>query len=123
MAIGTGGTSSANQNGVGSTVALTALRHPGSFIRSDGTVISFAETDADVATIHNALRDDQNLNQPAPAGGPMWGYSRNGQLYVPNRGWLKVMPGDIIMVDTATGWPILVSARSAASGPWTFTTT
>jgi hypothetical protein len=123
MAIGTAGTSSANQNGVGSTVALTALRHPGSFISQAGVVQAFAETDADVATINQAIKDDQNLNLPAPGGGPMWGYSRAGQLYVPNRGWLKVLPGDLIMVDPAVGWPLLLSARAAAAGLWTFTAT
>lgn len=114
MAIGTGGTTL--------TTSLTALKAPGSFITPAGTVFSLTETDADIATINQALRDDQNPNQPAPSSGPMWGFSRNGMLYVPNRGALRVLPGDCVMVD-ANGWPILVSGRSIAGAPWVTTAT
>lgn len=114
MAIGTGGTSAAT--------SLTALKVPGSWTRPDGTVVSITEVDADIATINQLLKDDQNFNQPSPFGGPMWGWSRNGMLYVPNRGWLRTLPGDTIMVD-ANGWPILVSQRSIAGAPWVTTAT
>lgn len=114
MAIGTAGTNA--------TTSLTALFHPGSYISPGGTVQSFAEVDADVATINQAMRDDLNPNLPSPFGASMQGYSRNGQLYVPNRGWLKVFPGDLVCVD-ANGWPILVSARSIVTGGWTKTAT
>lgn len=124
MAIGTGGTTA--------TTTLTALRHPGSFIRPDGTVYppsggppTGVETDADIATVNQAIKDDQNFNQPSPGGGGMWGYSRNGVLYVPNRGFLRVLAGDCVMVDS-NGWPILVSARSFGTGagpPWVSTAT
>lgn len=40
-------------------------------------------------------------------------FSFNGQLYVPNRGALKILPGDVVAIDN-TGWPILVSAGSVA---------
>lgn len=115
MTIGTGGTNAAT--------SLTAIKQPGSFTRQDGTVFSITETDADIATVNQGLRDDQNFNQPSPAGGPMWGWSRNGVLYVPNRGLLRCQPGDVIMFDTTTGWPILLSQRAIASGPWTTTAT
>ncbi len=40
--------------------------------------------------------------------------SRQGQqLVVPNRGILKVLPGDVVAIDNL-GWPILVSAASIA---------
>ncbi len=39
--------------------------------------------------------------------------SRYGQLIVPNRGILKVLPGDVVAIDNC-GWPILVSAASIA---------
>jgi hypothetical protein len=113
MATGTGGTAANN--------TLTALRQPGSFIRPDGTVASVVQLDADIATMNQGLKDDQNSNQPAPGGGPMWGWSRNGQLYVPNRGWLRVLPGDVILFDTPTGWPILLSQRAAAGAAWVTT--
>jgi hypothetical protein len=121
MAIGTAGTTS--------TTSLTALFAPGSYISPGGTAQSFpssvadlATVDANVATINQAIKDDQNPNLPAPGAGPMWGWSKAGQLYVPNRGWLKVLPGDLVAVDTQ-GWPVLISARSAASGQWPHTAT
>jgi hypothetical protein len=50
------------------------------------------------------------------------GVMPNGLLYIPNRGWLKVLPGDYVAIDNF-GWPILVSGNSVAlSGSiWTFT--
>lgn len=114
MAIGTGGTNAAT--------SLLAILQPGSFTTLQGTKFGITETDADIATINDTIVDDQNFNQPAPGSGP-WGWSRNGVLYVPNRGFLKCLPGDAIMVDAATGWPILVSARALAAGPWTTTAT
>jgi hypothetical protein len=117
MGIGTGGT--------GTVTSLTALRVPGSFNPPGGqAALSFAETDADIATINQSIFDDF-LNASAPLiGSPMGGFSRNGQLYIPNRGWLKVFPGDVVMVDQ-NKWPILVSWRSIANtgAPWTTTAT
>jgi len=97
--------------------ALTALSFPGSFITPDGIVSSISRLDADVATIQQLMKDDQNPAQPINIA--MAGWSRGGQLYVPNRGWLKMLPGDIVGVD-GTGWPILLSRRAAASAAaWT----
>ncbi|SRR6266851_4753275 len=107
--------------GTNAQTTLTALSAPGSFITPGGTVSSVTQLDADIATINQAIKDDQNPNLPSPGAGPMWGWSRNGQLYVPNRGWLKVFPGDFIGVDSQ-GWPILVSAKSAAvAAQWVHT--
>src|SRR4029077_12381240 len=89
MTIGTAGTNANN--------SLTACFFPGSYIGPGGVVQSFTETDADIATINQAIKDDQNITLPAPGGGN-WGWSRNGQLYVPNRGWLKILPGDLVCV-------------------------
>jgi hypothetical protein len=72
---------------------------------------------ADLAAIANAVKDDL-VN-----GHPIWpgAYAQNGLLFVPNRGVLKVLPGDFVGVD-AQGWPILVSANSIANGGgWTHT--
>jgi hypothetical protein len=130
MAIGTGGTNAAT--------TLTALRHAGSFNNPNGIqwtvsvpstqlpagTASFAESDADIATINQAVKDDF-LPATAPVSPyppSLGGYSRQGQLYVPNRGWLKIFAGDVVMVDSQ-GWPILVSARSIQQGPWTTTAT
>lgn len=47
-------------------------------------------------------------------------FTDNGLLLVPNRGTLKVLPGDYVGVDSQ-GWPILVSKNSIANGPWSHT--
>jgi hypothetical protein len=67
----------------------------------------------DLAAIINAIKDDLNVAHPVIPGS----YSQNDLLYVPNRGILKVMPGDWVAVDSQ-GWPILVSANSIANSTW-----
>ena len=107
--------------GTTATTSLTALQAPGSYINLVGVAFGVTALDADIATINQLIKDDQNINLPAPGAG-QWGWSRQGQLYVPNRGWLKVLPGDYIAVDTQTGWPILVSNRAASANPsWVHT--
>lgn len=65
---------------------------------------------ADFASIALAIKDDQNVAHPVWPGA----FVQAGLLYVPNRGVLKVLPGDYVGVD-AKGWPILVSAYSIAA--------
>lgn len=79
----------------------------------------------DIAAIANAIIDDQPQlfvppNPPAPsspypagtAQNPIYAaLANNGILLVPNRGILRVLPGDWVGVD-ATGWPILLSPRA-----------
>lgn len=68
---------------------------------------------ADQAAIQNAIKDDLgNAHSLLP------GAFQGGQLFIPNRGILQVLPGDWVGVD-ANGWPILVSAYSIATGGWT----
>ena len=71
---------------------------------------------ADFAAMCAAIKDDQNVAHPVmpPA------FTREGLLYVPNRGYLKMLPGDYVGVDSQ-GWPILVSANSIANAAWTHT--
>jgi len=73
---------------------------------------------ADIATIANLIKDDiNNLH-------PIWpqAFAQSGLLFIPNRGVLQLRAGDYVGVDTQTGWPILVSARAAASNPaWVHT--
>lgn len=84
--------------GSNTTANLTALQFP--------SFAAGAMSDADIATIANAIINDVD----PPAGWP-GAFSRLGLLYVPNRGVLKVQPGDWVMVDAA-GWPILVADNS-----------
>lgn len=71
---------------------------------------------ADIASIALAIKNDQINGQPIfPQA-----FSANGILYVPNRGQLKMLPGDAVAVDPHTGWPILISKLAfAAGGNWT----
>lgn len=70
--------------------------------------------DADIATIANNILNDQNNLHPIVNGS----WARTGLLYVPNRGYLKALPGDMVAYDPATGWPILLSSRAAAGASW-----
>jgi hypothetical protein len=72
---------------------------------------------ANIATIAQQIKDDLNVAHPVSPNA----FSSNGLLYVPNRGTLQMLPGDYVAVDPTTGWPILISKRAAASGPWTIT--
>lgn len=71
---------------------------------------------ADIATVQLAIKNDLINGNPVFPGA----WSLNGLLYIPNRGFLKPMPGDYIGVDSQ-GWPILVSANSIANAAWIHT--
>lgn len=74
---------------------------------------------ADLATIRNHILNDL-ISATAPASAAIWaGALESGALYIPNRGKLLLVPGDIIGVGTE-GWPILLSAAEA-SADWTLT--
>lgn len=83
---------------------------------------SGTESPADIATIAQAIKDDMSANSVADFRTFPGAYSQNGWLFVPNRGVLRVLPGDFVGVDHS-GWPILVSADSIAdaSTSWTHT--
>ena len=68
----------------------------------------------DIAAIANAIKDDQNNLKPIWPGA----WAQTGLLYVPNRGVLRMLPGDYVGVDSQ-GWPILVSKNSIANAAWT----
>ena len=97
MATSTGGTSATN--------TLT----PGLKFSQGGM------SDADIATMQLAFHGDSLAAQSFNVAGDH--FSRNGQLHVPGRGFLKMLPGDWVFVDPQ-GWPILVSAYSIATGGW-----
>jgi hypothetical protein len=71
-------------------------------------------SDADIATIAQSILDDQNVAHPIYPGA----FVREGLLYVPNRGVLKLLVGDVVAVDPGTGWPILISKNAYADGNW-----
>lgn len=86
------------------TTAATSL----SALLSSGAMAA-----ADIAAIAVAIKDDLNVAHPILGAS----FSQHNLLYVPNRGILKVLPGDFVAVDSQ-GWPILVSANSIANSTW-----
>lgn len=95
------------------TVAATTLNKALTFKPGYGSGMA----PADVATLALSILNDQINSHPIfPEA-----FSTNGLLYVPNRGILKMLPGDVVATDSQTGWPILVSKRAIAGGAWTFT--
>ena len=81
-------------------------------------IFSGAMNTTDLAAIAQGIKDDLNNLHPVYPGA----YAQNGLLYVPNRGVLRVLPGDYVGID-AQGWPILLSANTiaAAGAPWVHT--
>ena len=73
--------------------------------------------DADIATLCQNIKDDVLSGHLVIANS----FSRNGQLFVPNRGVLKLLPGDWVAVDVNSGFPIVVPNSVVAAGgtPWT----
>jgi hypothetical protein len=72
---------------------------------------------ADVGSLSNLILDDLiNPGHTLIEGS----FAQNGRLYIPNRGYLNLRPGDFVGVDSQ-GWPILVSANSIANAAWTHT--
>ena len=94
-----------------------ALQVHGSFTNQAGVKFASIVAQADLATVNQAILDDQNRNLPAPGAGN-WGFSNTQRLYIPNRGFLQCLPGDWVAVDSR-GWPILLSADTIANGLWT----
>lgn len=97
--------------GTNATTSLTSLKFlPG---YASGTAA------ADMATINNGILS-QLTNTNPKAGGAY--FTNEGVLYFPDQmGMIKINPGDYIALDTASGWPIVVSAHAIATGPWTHT--
>lgn len=75
----------------------------------------------DFATLQQLIRDERShgvgIATAAPSAKPVFpgALTRSGFLSVPNRGILRVLPGDYVAVD-ANGWPILLSANAIAGG-------
>ena len=108
--------------GTTTTTILTAIRiGNGDYCDPNILASPAIVTDTDFATIQQLIKDDK-VN--AAGSHPIFkgALSRNGQLFIPNRGVLKIRPGDVVAVDN-NGWPILVSGDSIAyaSSRWVLT--
>jgi hypothetical protein len=71
--------------------------------------------DADIAALNVLVKPDSGTELLRPF------FSRAGQLWIPQRGWVKVLAGDYIAVDPTTGWPILLSGAAAAGASYVHT--
>lgn len=91
--------------GTSATTSLTSL------------LWSAAMNATDFATLQQLVKYDSGPQTGAVFPGAIV-KGNTGALYIPQRGILQVLPGDYIGVDSTTGWPILVSAKAIASGPW-----
>jgi hypothetical protein len=67
---------------------------------------------ADIASIAEHIKDDLNVTHPIIPSA-----FEAGKLFIPNRGFLLLRPGDWIAVGT-TGWPVLVES-AAMTADWT----
>ena len=68
---------------------------------------------ANVALIAANILDDDNVAHPVVPGA----FTFDGMLFVPNRGVLRLQPGDWVAYGS-TGWPIVVSSE-AKTADWT----
>lgn len=90
------------------------------------TALAFSVSlaDVDVGTLANLILDDSRQAAVPPAASMIYpgAFAKTGLLYIPNRGILRLQPGDFVGVDHS-GWPILVSADSIAdaSSSWSHT--
>ena len=102
-----------NTLGSNATTTLQALQFRG----------SVSVSRADHAAFAALILDDQSspmgqLANVAPSAKPIFPGAYNpfyNTLMIPNRGVLKILPGDWIAVD-ANGWPILLSRNAIAGG-------
>lgn len=94
------------------TSATNSLSPAIQFLPGYGSGISAA----DLASMSLAIKNDLNGTTPIIPES----FSSNGLLYIPNRGQLKILPGDWVGIDSQ-GWPILVSKNSIAHAAWTHT--
>lgn len=88
-------------SGTNAATTLTSLQYP-SF-----SATSFSE--ADIAAIAALIINDADPSMVTPGA-----FTRGGLLFIPNRGFLKMQPGDWVMVGPE-GWPVLVSDIACAT--------
>lgn len=71
----------------------------------------------DLATMAAGIKDDQINGRPIFPGA----FTQDGLLAIPNRGVLRLVPGDVVAFNPGTGWPIMLSASAAANANWVYT--
>lgn len=102
--------------GSNATTSLRAIQfHPSINVLSDADLAAYN------ALIKPAGGTAYSPDSPTPQSGYLTGkyIGRDGQFWIPGRGFIKVLPGDWCVVDSTTGWPFVLSAGAVASGPYT----
>ncbi len=103
--------------------ALAQIRPGDLVLKADvpaGTFVAAVAGGGTTITLSQAASGGNNQRcafvRPAPKG-----ITESGQLVVPNRGILKILPGDVAAIDN-TGFPILVSGAAIgyAGSQWHF---
>lgn len=89
---------------------------PGHWLYGPNIPVGAQVISASGSTVHFSGSDTPLANQTQATfftlAKPMKGtINREGQLVIPNRGVLKVLPGDVIAVDPS-GWPFLLSQNA-----------
>lgn len=90
-----------------------------------GTIVLSTATASSQLTMSNPASATQTASPfvTVPPGRDFSGISGGiTTITIPNRGTLKLFAGDVIAVDTQTGWPIVLSkAAAAATTAWVHT--
>jgi hypothetical protein len=101
-----------------------ALRTFGTTAQNSLSAVQFGPnglmTDSDLAAFNALIQP--NYGGMNPNDGRLGTYvSREGQLWVPNKGWIRAGSGDWLVVDPTTGFPFLISKNSVAFGAFVHT--
>ncbi len=80
-------------------------------------------TDADLASFNADIQANYGggtADNIGPTSNNVAPYvTREGQMNIPGRGWIKLLPGDWLVLDLTTGFPFVLSQAAVASGPYT----
>lgn len=106
-------------SGTAATTTLTSLQWTPAAAMADIATIAALITDDGSANLAGGSRVNNLTSafmRATNSQGPWPGaFNNNGRLYIPNRGWLTLLPGDWVAVDN-TGWPVLLSQLAAGAG-------
>lgn len=94
--------------GTGGTAATTTLKS----LLVSGAMGAGATGAANVAAFNVLVKAQNTYARVEPTA-----FSLTGLLYLPGkRGVIQCLPGDYIMVDPTSGWPIVVSPQAISGG-------
>ncbi len=104
-----------------------ALRTLGTVAQTTLSAVQFGQSagylsDSDLAAINALIKPSTDIVYGNAVGAGVYPYlTREGQLWMPGKGFVKVTKGEFVAVDPATGWPIVISASAAAGASYVHT--